>query len=139
MSCEGEKKVCCEKFEMAKTDMVTAGFDPSYIADLIAQYGDDVVNLVVEALRNGFSKNFIIDTLMKFGPMVLQFLLSWFTKKQEASKSMGMAADAVVDAKVLDASLIETFLERLLPKLLDKYGEQLIDAFIGMLVRYLSK
>jgi len=139
MSCDSNDKKVCEKFELAKNDMVLAGFDPSYIADLIAQYGDSVVTLISDAIRHGFSKQFVVDTLVKFGPAVLKFLLSWFVKSQEKAMVFGAEPGAVVDETVLDATLIETFLQRMLPKLLEKYGEQLLDALVGMIVKYLTK
>src|SRR4051812_35196032 len=107
MSCHDEKKVCCEKFELAKTDMVAAGFDPSYIGDLIAQYGNDVVGIVADALRSGFSKQWIVDMLLKFGPVILRFLLDWFTKTQNKSLALGVVDGLEDQAKVAEAGLIE--------------------------------
>ena len=138
MSCD-EKKVCCEQFEVAKTEMISAGFDPGHVADLIAQYGDSVVNLISDAIRNGFSRQFVIDTLVKFGPTVLQFLMSWFSNAKQKNLALGVAPTNVVEQTLLDASLIETFLQKMLPKLLDKYGEQLLDGLIKMVVNYLTK
>ncbi len=117
--------------------VVGAGFDPNSIADLIAQFGDDVVQLVSDAIRSGFSRQFVLDTLLKFGPWLLKFLLDMFSKKQEAAVKMGVAADTLSNA-VVEANLIETFLERMLPKILEKYGERLIDSFIELIMSYIE-
>lgn len=111
--------------EELKVSAANFGFDPIWIADVLAEWGDDVLALAIEAARNGFSVAFIIEVLRKFGPSLLQFIMDLFTHHQASLRMHGMtgAGDVVTGDVIegIDASFLEVIIEKYLPIIIQKY------------------
>jgi len=134
---------CCNKemkaahHEELKASCASFGFDVTWITDLVAKYGSDVLALVVEGVRGGFSKEFVTDVLDKFGPVVLELLVGLMNKR---NMNRGVAGDVVVADQVgeIDASLLQVLLEKYLPMIIDKYGDKLVAMIVDFLIARFS-
>ena len=131
--------------EQLKASAVGFGFDPEWVAQILEQWGPDVLAVVVEAARQGLSVTTVVDILTKLGPKLLDLLISVLNKM----KMMGVAGDVVggdvvqgVDSAVVDV-LVEKWLpviiQKYLPMIIDKYGPQLIQFVIDFLLKSLNK
>jgi hypothetical protein len=111
--------------EELKMSAANFGFDPSWIADILAKYGEDALTLAIEAARNGFSVAFIVEVLKKFGPTLLQFIVDVFTHHQASLRMRGMtgAGDVVTGDVIegIDASFLDVIIQKYLPIILEKY------------------
>ncbi len=127
------------QIEDIRLSAVGFGFDSTWISDLLAKYGSDAVALVVEAVRGGFSKDLVVDVLDKFGPLVLEFLINLLNKHKMAAR--GVAGELVVGEQVgaIDATIIQTMIEKYLPILVDKYGQQILDLIVSFVISRLTK
>jgi hypothetical protein len=68
------RKIMAEDLKVAATGL---GLDANTIADILEKYGPEVLAMVVELLRNGFSTTFIME-LVQLGPDVLQIIVNLF-------------------------------------------------------------
>lgn len=130
MSCHGnvcKKDECCE----VKAAMLDLGFTNEEVADVVEKHGTDILSTVIDGLRLGLSKEFVLEVLTKWGPYLLDLLLSIF-KKKEAAGMVGVDLSSIVDGV-----LIDNLLKRLLPALVDKYGEQLVNLLAEALLNYI--
>lgn len=121
------------------------GFDPTWVADILSKYGEDVLTLAIEAARNGFSVSLVIEVLQKFGPAILQLLVDVFAKKQAALRfgegaGVVLTGDIVQGDNVLgvDASLLNVLVEKYLPIILEKYTPNLWAAFGPVIVQFVG-
>lgn len=135
--CKHAEKLSAENVVSLKESAVGFGFDVNWVADLVQQYGDDVLGVVVEAMRSGFSVAFVVEIVQKFGPVMLEFLLNLLNKQ----KLLAASGEVVVadEVGILDASIIETLLQRYLPVILEKYGDQIIKFILDWVVNNLLK
>lgn len=121
------------------------GFDPTWVADILSQYGEDALTLAIEAARNGFSISLVIEVLQKFGPALLQLLVDVFAKKQ-TSLRMGegtgviLAGDVVQGDNIfgVDSSLLNVLIDKYLPVILEKYAPNLWAAFGPTIVQFVE-
>lgn len=119
-----------------KASAVEFGFDATWITDLVSKFGGDVLSLVVEAVRGGFSKELVIEVLEKFGPFVLELLVNLLNKQKMAA---AFGADVSADKfGLIDISIIESLVQKYLPVLLEKYGNQIAQIIINWVVTYLK-
>ncbi len=130
--------------EELKESAVGFGFDVTWVADIVEQWGADVLPLVVEAARHGLSITLVVELLQKFGPSLLDFVVGLLNKKAF------MATGEVVPGPVVegfDAGFLDLIIEKYLPVIIDKYapvildkfGPQLIQAVIDMFFKNLKK
>ena len=129
-----------------KMSAVELGFAPDWVADFLEKYGDDLLGVVIEAVRNGVSVATVMEVVEKFGPVVLQFLTDLLNR----FRIFGVADSQVVDGPVVEgvnAALVETVLERFLPLilerylpvLLEKYGDKIVQFIADAILRTLNK
>ena len=59
------------------------GFNPSWIAQVLEQYGPDILALSIEAVKNGLSVQLVLEILATFGPPLLHLLIDWLKKKKQ--------------------------------------------------------
>lgn len=130
---------CCNHVEkMAaledlKNSALSFGFDMAWITELINKYGDDVLNLVLEGVRTGLTKEFIIEVLGKFGPIVLELLVNLVNNWKLVQ---GVAP---VEQLNFDSQFFQVLVEKYLPMLFEKYGEQLVAAIVEFLLNVMRK
>ena len=143
-----EQHVNDDQVQALSTEVQQMGMAPTEVADLLSRYGPEVLSVVVQALKNGFSMPFVLELLRLFGPLALDFAISLFTAKKsfsaqsEANDPFGelnkiLQNDPEVN-KVLEGSqlgaltpqLVSVLVEKLLPYLVKKYGPQLLAAII---------
>ncbi len=145
--------------EQVQAQAFEMGMAPSELGDLLNQYGPQVVSVVGQALKNGFSLPFVLELVRLFGPVSLDFIISLFKAKKEVS-AQGMSdvdpfvqlndlvkndasfetllsddtdlkeALGAVNIQGLTPKLVSVLVEKLLPFLVQKYGPQLLAAVI---------
>lgn len=135
MSCE-EKK-CCKEVE---ANMVGMGFDPTEVIDFVTKYGQDILTVISDGIQMGLSKEFLVEILTKFGPLVLEWLIDLLNKKDQ-----GTGVDATLSNAMLSGSISDVILDKLLdklqdmlPELIEKYTPVVVNALIAALMKYLG-
>lgn len=137
-----------DQLQALSTEVTQAGMAPAEVGELLSRYGPEVLSVIVQALKNGFSMPFILELIRLFGPIALDFAISLFTAKKSLS-AQSETKDPFGDlnkilqndpevAKVLETSelqaltpqLVSVLVEKLLPYLVKKYGPQLLAAII---------
>jgi hypothetical protein len=129
-----------------KLSAVNLGFDPAWIQQIIGQYGEDVLAIVIEAARNGLSIQLVVEIFTKFGPAILQLLVDFLNKKKMQTQFAGEIVDGPVNVAV-DSTLIDLLVEKYLPVIIQKYlpmimeqyGAQLVQIFIDVLLKNFQK
>lgn len=136
---------CCKEVQLVhmedlKASAVNFGFDEAALAELVKKFGPDILSIAVEAARNGFTPTLILEILMKFGPGVLELLLNIF-KKQNAKFGEVITGDVITGDQVntIDISLVETLLQKYVPLLMEKYGDQIIQAMLEWIINHFLK
>ena len=134
----GEKvsALSVEQVDTLKTSAQNLGFDPSWIADIVAKYGPDVLSVIVELARNGITVATITDLLTKFGPEILQLLLSILHVKNMRGETGDVFPP---DPTQLPSSAIDSILialiQQYLPILIQKYGPQILQAIMDAIIK----
>lgn len=139
--------------EQLKVSANNFGFDGGWVADILQQYGPDVLALAVEAARNGFSVSLIVEVVQKFGPAMLDLLVSLLNQKN--SQAMRMAMNEVVPGNVItadnvgsiDPALIDILIQKylpqiintILPQLINTYGPQILQMILNALLQNFQK
>src|SRR4051812_19468507 len=62
--------------ESLKVAAANFGLDPTWILKILAEFGSEALPIIVEAMRNGFSKETVIELIEKLGPQVLQLVVN---------------------------------------------------------------
>jgi len=135
-----------EQIDSVKVAAQSFGFEESMISGILERFGPEVLSLLVEAARSGFSVTWIVDTLNRFGPNVLQFFMDLWSKNvgiAAQNAPVGVAGSEVVHTGVIltgevvegmDTNMITTMLEKLLPMIVEKYGPQLIQLVMDLIM-----
>lgn len=126
------------------------GFSQEDVDAVRAQHGDEILSLMTEAARSGFSVGFIMDILKRFGPNVLQFLYDVWNQQVMAA---GFAAQAQGESVILEGPLtqgiqdgivnmlVQKLMEQLpniLPALIEKYGDQILKLVIDLILKTIT-
>jgi len=116
---------------------IALGMAPSDVADVIGRYGPEVLSVLNEALKNGLSLSFVLELLRLFGPIFIDFVISFFMQK----KNLGMVeTDAKSELEALltgntyeglPDALVKTLFTKLLPYVVEKYGPEIVLAIIN--------
>ena len=125
-----------------KADAIQLGMAPTDVADIITKYGPDVMSVIVEALKSGFSVSFVLELFRLFGPIFLDFVISLFSEK----KKLGMA-ESDEEAELenllkgspvqgLSEELVKVLFTKLLPYVIKKYGPDMLAAMIAAIDKY---
>lgn len=141
MACCDKVAAMAQQLDESKEAALSFGFDTTWITDILAEYGQVALDLVIEAMRGGFSKDLVIEVLAKFGPAILEFLVTLLNKKKMAFASAENASGNVADqlAGFLDASIIEVLVQKYLPMIMEKYGEQIVQMLVEYILNSLKK
>lgn len=125
-----------------KADAIQLGMAPTEVADIISKYGPDVMSVIVEALKSGFSVAFVLELFRLFGPIFLDFVISLFSEK----KKMGMTEndeEAELEnllkgspVQGLPEELVKVLFTKLLPYVIKKYGPDMLVAVIAAIDKY---
>lgn len=122
-------------------DAQQLGMSPESVAEVLSKYGPEMLSVVVEGLKNGFTLSFCMELLKLFGPVVLDTLVSIFNKTKTMVGAQSLSASAATESAVADIlskskvesippAILNILLEKLLPWALEKYGQQIISAII---------
>lgn len=131
-----------------KDSVINKGMAAADVNDLVNRYGPEVLNTLAEGLRSNFSISFIVEMIKKFGPKVLDFMLSAFSEiimqanKAEADNNsmQGLRKlskeewqDMVRDEKLggFSAVILKLVVKHILPKIVDLYGKEILDAIVN--------
>jgi hypothetical protein len=136
--------------EELKTSAMGFGFDASWVADILQNWGDDVLSLAIEAARHGLSVTLVVDILKVFGPSILEFLVEFLNKRSMAMQQQKFGAEVdgiAAPVKGLQAGFIDVIIDKYLPIIFEnylplvaeKYGPQLIQLLVEMVMRNLKK
>lgn len=127
--------------EEFKTSAINFGFDEKWIVEILEKYGSEVVAIIVEAARNGFSIALIQEIINKLGPLFLELIVDFTNKKNMTGEIIPgpvvEGKDAFIDLIV--EKYLPTIIQNYLPMLFEKYGSQIITYFINMLMDKLKK
>lgn len=131
--------------ETLKASAVGFGFDSEWVAKVIEDWGDDTLTVAIEAARHGITVPLVVEILQKFGPRVLELLVTLLNRY----RLMGVAGDVLpgqvvegVDAAMIDVIVdkwLPLIVQKYLPMIMEKYGEQLIKWVIDFLLNSLTK
>jgi hypothetical protein len=128
-----------EQIQAQSLEAQSLGFSPELAADVLAKYGPQVLAVVIAGVKNGLSLSFTMECLKLFGPAILDFMTTLFTKSKEQVVAQSLDAspeDAVAQAlakgsvEALPPAVVNILLEKLLPWVLDKYGQQILQAIL---------
>jgi len=72
-----------EQVNKLENDAVTMGMSAPEVGEIVSKYGPDVLSVMVEALKGGFSVGFVLELFRLFGPIFLDFAISLFTEKKK--------------------------------------------------------
>lgn len=130
---------------MSNVTMSVFGFTTDELSSLIQEHGQEVLDLVVQAVKNGMSKDFVVSVLQLGGKVLLELLTTFSTVKTSVmAKKMSVSADAVVEGDlvnvlpVLDnASVLVDVLKQLLPTILEKVGPTLVQELSPKIVAWI--
>ena len=143
-----EQHVSDDQVQALSTEVQQMGMAPAEVADILSRYGPEILSVVVQALKNGFSMPFVLELLRLFGPIALDFTISLFTAKkslsaQSETKDPFSELNKILQndpevSKVLEDSqigaltpqLVSVLVEKLLPYLVKKYGPKLLAATV---------
>ena len=130
---------CCglEKREALKVSAMELGFDGDWIADVLETWGDEILSAVVDIARNGISVDFIVETLRKFGPLLLDFVSGLLNRRT----SMGLTGEVVPGAVAqgINSAFLDTLVEKFMPQILEKILPELLDKFGSKIFEFLTK
>lgn len=126
------------------------GFGLDEIKEVINRYGTAVVGLLLEGLRAGFTKDWILGLLDKVGKAGLEFIIdlvnqnSLFAAAAAANgcqKAHAIPAVTGVPAEqfggILDGALVQLLIDKYLPELVEKYAPQLLEKLAPKLIEFL--
>ncbi len=132
-----------EQIDTVTVSAQNFGFEAGVISDILERFGPEVLALITEAARSGFGVQWIIDTLNKFGPNVLQFFMDLWSKNVGIAGVAPVGVDGAVQTGVLitgdvvegmDSNMLSTLLEKMLPMIMEKYGPQLIEMVMKLVL-----
>lgn len=122
-------------------EAVTYGLNLVEVADLLAKWGPSVLQLVISGLRNGLSLALVREILETLGPLFLRLAVEqadfFTTKRLKAVVATPAAASTVIVGEQVDSfekssAVLDLFLKlmpallKMLPEIMNKYGDQII-------------
>lgn len=137
-------KLSDDDIDNMKMGIIGMGANSQEVADILQKYGPDVLSTVTEALRNGFSIPFIVETFRLLGPYVLDFMISVVSKNrmvatltEQQQVGFGNVEKDLIESMIRDsevdrmsASLLKVVVEKLIPYIFNKYGPQILQAIL---------
>lgn len=128
--------------DQMKTDAISMGMAPTDVAEVISKYGPDVMSVVVEGLKSGFSAPFVLELFRLFGPIFFDFAISLFAEKKKLGLAEGNE-EAELE-KLLKGSpvqglpeeLVKALFTKLMPYVIKKYGPDMLAAVIAAIDKY---
>jgi hypothetical protein len=130
-----------EQTAALENDAIQLGMSAPEVGEVIGKYGPDVLSVMVEALKGGFSVSFVLELFRLFGPIFLDFAISLFTEK----KKMGMTEndeEAELETLLkgsriegLPEELVKVLFTKLLPYVIKKYGPDMLEAVVDAITK----
>jgi hypothetical protein len=138
--CKEKHFVEVENVETLKASAMGFGFDFDWVSGLISKWGDNILSVVVEAVRGGFTKDVVVNIVEKVGPFALELLVN-LMNKMKFHHAAAAPGELVVgeEVRLFDASIIETLVQRYLPVLVEKYGDQIVKFVVDWLLKAIAK
>ena len=135
---------CSNENEVITAQAIDLGLSAEQASELLKQYGPIILNIVIMALKNGFTINFVYDMLKQFGPVVFEFLMNLFTSSKDnlaQSQSVGLTSNTEALPEYLNEKLVENLtplllkllVDKLIPYVLSNYGEQMMNQILTAL------
>lgn len=131
-----------DQVKQLENDAVSMGMSPPEVGEVVSKYGPDVLSVIVEALKGGFSLSFVLELFRLFGPIFLDFAIGFFVEK----KKMGMTeADEEHElnellkgspVQGLPQELVKALFTKLLPYVLKKHGPDMLTAIIDAINKF---
>jgi len=131
-----------EQVDDLKSVASNFGIAPAEVADILQRYGPSVLQMVISALKSGFSLSFCLELIKTFGPVVLDFVMSLFdnTKKaMDVSSQKGLTPESMEqflnekDAENFAPILVKVLVEKVIPYIIKNYGQQILQALLDAL------
>lgn len=122
---------------------IEAGFGPEWATEVFDKLGEDILALATQALRQGVSKEFVIECIDVVGTDILRLIVAFMEQKFLAS-SAGSPDVALEEGKIggmtdVFLQLIMDQVQKNLPLIIEKYGNQLIQSMFDALLSVLKK
>lgn len=131
-----------EDIKLAATNF---GFDGSWIAEIVAKYGNDVASLIIEAARNGLTVSFVVEIIQKFGPTLLQLIVDLLNKNNSTAfaatcnKTCGVTSDVFPPVmEGVDSPIVSVLLDKFLPVIMEKFGPVIMQLITEQLMKLLQ-
>jgi hypothetical protein len=116
------------------------GLSPADVADVVAKFGEPVLQLIVQGLRGGLTWSFLKSILDTLGPLFVGFAVQAYTSSTHLFGAT--APSPIIEGTQVGAGPFLNILLKLLadylPQLVQQYGPQIIDAVIKILVDALN-
>ncbi len=144
--CECHAEVKAQQVEELKVSAQALGLSVADVGEVLEKWSGDVLTLVVEAARSGFNPAWVMNTLNRFGPTVLEFFTDLWN--QHTMVAAASVQDGVVlgDLKVtqenleaFDGALLKRLAEKFLPMLIEKYGDRILELVVEAVLNALKK
>ncbi len=116
--------------EELKVEAVAAGMAAEDVADFLDKWGDTVLRLAIDALRNGLSKDFVVEVLKVLGPLFLELINNTIKTDRLV---MGSPEKAVTESHYMGNSMLPNFVEKLLTNLINMYGQEIVKKIVDKL------
>ena len=132
-----ENEIQAQSFEAQ-----SLGISAEISTDILVKYGPQVLAVVITGIKNGLSLSFVMECLKLFGPAILDFITVFFTKSRDhltpqSLDANGMFSESEItvalakgSVEALPPAVVNILLEKLLPWMLDKYGQQILQAIL---------
>lgn len=132
-------ETCCQ----LKAKAVKLGLAEVEAESLLNDHGSKVFELVIEALTDGLSVNFIKEVLGLLGPFSLGMALGQLKANKLHAKFGGPVVSPILEGEqVFDSALTDVLVDlviKMLPDLLKQFGPVILEAVVNALISALSK
>jgi hypothetical protein len=89
----------------AKDTLVAVGFDAAWLGQMEEKHGAEVIGVISDFMNMGFTVAWVISSLDKLHPLMIDILYKVFTIPGLASVKLGATSDAVAGGAVVGGAL----------------------------------
>lgn len=119
---------------------VTYGFSAPWVADVLENYGEDVLQACIDGAKHGFGISTLIELLKHVGPKLLAFIVSVKSKLMKLTFGAKLNDNGLIvgdDVGVVDATMLSLINEKYLQPLIEAKGGQLLQTILSSLLNLL--
>lgn len=114
---------------MARAELV--GLDKEWVSKILIAFGQDVLDMAISLIQNGFSKEWVVDLVTRLGQDLAKLLAPSALLRAPMPIIEGEQVTSFDEANI---DLVKTLIEQLMP-LLKPYWPQLIQMLLSLLLK----